>query len=102
MYDRIKDTVERFVAYCRVDVRTTLAGRVRWGGAHGDCRVVTRAVERLGGEGGPEELRTRWPEMHRAVECRTNQAEWAKRRGCERYKKGTLRGVLKVLGAGEV
>jgi hypothetical protein len=98
IFDRIKDTVERFVAYCRVDVRTTLAGRVRWPSRSGDCELVTKAVQRLG---SAEELKRDRPEVHRALKCRTNQAEWWKRRGCDRYKMGTLGSVLRVLGVEE-
>lgn len=48
IYDKIKDPVERYVAFCRVHIHGRMKDRIRYVGQDWQCNIVIYVLERMG------------------------------------------------------
>lgn len=66
IYDKIKDPVERYVAYCRVNVHTDLNDRIRYAGKHWQCNIIIAAIEQF----GYSDVHEMDPYVYQAIYCK--------------------------------
>ena len=93
--DKIRDKLERYVAFCRIDTHAIPNGRIRWKGKQPDCDTVTKLLDESGMP--PEELKVKRPETYRALTCWARLERQTKRKsGCERYMNLDLGGLLRL------
>lgn len=88
IYDKITDPVERYVAFCRVEIYGRIGGKVRPYGKDWDCDSVISVLERLGYPG----LKDLAPQVYHALYCRV--VRHPKGSMCKGYKGQPLEELL--------
>lgn len=81
IYDKIKDPVERYVAYCRVNVHTDLNDRIRYAGKHWQCNIVIAAIEQF----GYPSVHEMDPDVYQAIYCKVAFMSWSQKE-CRGYE----------------
>lgn len=92
IYDKIKDPVERYVAYCRVNVHTDLNSKIRHAGKHWQCDIIIDAIERF----GYPSVHEMDPEVYQAIYCKV-AFMGSSRKKCRGYR-GPLGAILNRIG----
>lgn len=81
IYDKIKDPVERYVAYCRVNVHTTLNFRIRHEGKHWQCDIIIAIIEQF----KYPSVHEMDPEVYHAIYCKV-AFMGSSRKDCKGYE----------------
>lgn len=93
IYDKIQDPVERFVAYCHVDVHATMNYRIRKSGKHWQCRIITDLIKKL----GYPSIHEMDPSVYHAIWCKVAFMASTQSK-CKGYYEQPLRVVLNNMG----